>query len=136
MREWWEFSENFKLCDDCRKRYREKSRKLYEENPDLCKLKQKQYRDTHKEQEKSRHKKYQEDNKEKIEAHRKEYMKIIYHCPFCNYDVKHYKKSQHEKSKMHQNNVILKELEDLKKININLNDIENNEVKNYIKSSS
>ena len=76
---------------------------------------ERQYRENHTEQIAECKKRYVEDNKENLEAYRKEYMKIIYHCPFCHYDVKQYKKSQYEKSKTHQNNVILKELEDLAK---------------------
>ena len=115
QRQWWEFSDNFKSCDDCRKKNRERNRKAYQENPEPFRQKEKAYRESHKEEIAKRKKQYNEDNKEKIQAWKKEYMKLIYKCPVCNYDVKLYKKSQHEKSKTHLNNVILGELEEIQK---------------------
>ena len=110
-RQLYDFTDEYKMCNYCRNR----QIRYNNENREKVKNRVKQYMENHKEQIAERKKRYNQDNKENLEAYRKEYMKIIYHCPFCNYDVKHYKKPQHEKSKTHQNNVILKELEDLTK---------------------
>ena len=59
-------------------------------------------------------------------------MKLIHHCPICNYDVKLYKKAQHEKSQHHQEKLLAKEIDDLKSIEIDINRIEDDDVKEYI----
>ena len=108
------FTDDYEMCNYCRNR----QIRYNNENREKVKAREKQYRENHKEQIAERKKQYKQDNKENLEVYRKGYMKLIYHCPFCNYDVKHYKKSQHEKSVTHKNNVILKELEDMKNKNI------------------
>ena len=54
-------------------------------------------------------KEYREREKEHISEYNKEYFQsakdIVITCPVCNYDIKKYKKSQHEKSKFHQDNL-------------------------------
>ena len=127
-REWWEFSDNFKCCDGCRQKQRQK----YAENPEKIKVKDKQYRETHKEQIAERKKQYNETHKEQLQAYRKEYMKLIHHCPICKYDVKFYKKAQHEKSQHHQEKLFATEIDNLKNIEIDINRIEDDDVKEYI----
>ena len=69
-----------------------------------------------------RRQQYEAENREKINARKKERrnqikdteeykeaqqkkQSIIHFCPLCNYEIKLYKKSRHEKSMTHQNNL-------------------------------
>ena len=108
--------DNYKCCISCReylKEYhlnnrerRNEQRKLnHQNNKEHDKMYWIEYQKNHKEQIKERKKQYREDNKDKLKEAQQEYMKKMYNCPLCNYEIKFYKKSQHEKSQIHQNHL-------------------------------
>ena len=45
---------------------------------------------------------YRKNNPETVKASRIKYQEEIIRCPVCNYDIKKYKKIQHEKSLIHK----------------------------------
>ena len=109
-------SDKHKCCSKCREylkayfyRNRERmneQRKLnHEKNKEQDRAYWQEYKQNNRDKISERKKHYRESNKEKLKEARQEYMKKIYHCPLCNYDIKLYKKAQHEKSQTHQNNL-------------------------------
>ena len=84
------FEGDFKTCNVCRKKGLNRYHRLREHYLEL----KKDYRQNH---------------KEEIAEKQKEYFQsikgIVITCPICNYDIKKYKKIQHEKSQIHQNNL-------------------------------
>ena len=65
-------SEQFKWCDDCRAKQRERSHKHYNKHRTELLIKQRGWRKENREKENERHRIYREDNKEKeLERHRK-----------------------------------------------------------------
>ena len=108
--------DNFKCCISCREYLREyhyKNREKLNENRKLNHLKNKdydkiywkEYQENHREEIRERKQNYIEKNKDKIKAKRQEYQNKTHVCHICNYEIKFYKKSQHEKSQTHQNNL-------------------------------
>ena len=114
----------FKLCEKCR----EYARQYHMANRDRKNERRKQHHEQNKEHDKERWARYYAEKKDEInerrqadrannpekyreqaKKYREQVKDIIITCPVCNYDIKKYKKSQHEKSQCHQDN--------LKKIN-------------------
>ena len=97
------FSVRVRICDYCR----EQNRMKREDTKKRWKL-------NNAEKVRGYSQKYLEKNKDEInewkreyrqseegQAKIKEYHLIVYHCELCDYDIKRYKKSQHEKSANH-----------------------------------
>ena len=78
----------------------EETKKLRLNNAEKKKAYDQKYREQNADKIRERNKQYRES--ERGQARLKEYQQIVYHCELCDYDVKKYKKSQHEKSKNHQ----------------------------------
>ena len=102
------FTEGFKSCDRCREKKLKRYHRLRDHYLDL----KKEYQQNHKEEIAEKQKAYFQSKKH-----------IVITCPVCNYDIKQYKKSQHEKSMTHQNN--LKQSEQKPKTFINQDLLEN-----------
>ena len=109
-------SDEHKCCSKCREYFREyhyknrdkknEQRKLnHQKNIEHDKAMWQEYYQNNRDKISERKKHYRENNKEKLKEAQQEYMKKIYHCPLCDYDIKLYKKAQHEKSQTHQNNL-------------------------------
>ena len=88
--------DSFKSCAKCR----QKRQAFKKQNRDKVLEEKKRYRERH---------------KEEIALKAKAYQQETYLCPICNYDIKKYNKSRHEKTTKHLNNAILIELEALQK---------------------
>ena len=84
------FEGSFKTCNVCREKGLNRYYRLREHYLEL----KKDYRQNHKEEIAEKHKDYFQSIKDTVIT-----------CPICNYDIKKYKKSQHEKSQTHQNNL-------------------------------
>ena len=84
------FEEGFATCSRCKKKKLNRYYRLREHYLEL----KKEYRQNHKEEISEKHKEYFQSIKD-----------VIITCPVCNYEIKKYKKSQHEKSQTHQNNL-------------------------------
>ena len=92
------------ICDGCREQNKlkrdETKRQWKLNNPEKVKAYQQKHRQEYADEIKERKNKYRQSEEGKAKI--KEYQQIIYHCDICGYDIKKYKKSQHEKSKNHQ----------------------------------
>ena len=84
------FEEGYKTCNTCRA----KEKRYQERNKEKIAERKKAYTEKHKEHIKEREHQRFLDNKDEIIT-----------CPICKYDIKKYKKSQHEKSQTHQRNL-------------------------------
>ena len=89
------FEEGYKTCNTCRE-------------------KAKRYQQKHKEDIRQQKREYRANNPEKVRElgrnHRNKIKDEMITCPVCKYEVKKYKKAQHEKSQTHQ--YYLRKLED------------------------
>ena len=95
-------------CLSCREKRRVKTmserKKLYwQNNKEMLQEKSKNYYAEHKQEINEQHKEYRQSEKghATIKEYRERNKEIMYHCELCDYDIKRYKKSQHEKSKNH-----------------------------------
>ena len=98
-------------CADCRKkritetaeRKKERRKQWRQDNPEIMKERWQKYFAEHKHEIYERHKEYRqsEEGQAKNKEYRERHKEIMYHCELCDYDIKRYKKSQHEKSKNH-----------------------------------
>ena len=99
--------------------------KCNNEDREKVKTREKQYREDHKEQIAERRKNNTSRTKKNLEAYRKEDVRVVYHCPFYNCHVKHYKNHSTRNRK-----------QDMKNININLNEAEDDDVHNYFQNET
>ena len=95
------FNNNNLTCIVCL----ERSGKKYFMNAEQNRENAKEYHQNYRDRINARKKLYRENNKDKLKEAQQEYRKKMYHCPLCNYEIKFYKKSQHEKSQIHQNHL-------------------------------
>ena len=110
----------FKTCAVCRERGRQNHMNNRERDNERRKL----HHEQNKEHDKERRKHYYEEKKDHLNQqrrtdraedpdkykeqqvrYREKIKDIVITCPVCNYDIKKYKKSQHEKSAFHQDNL-------------------------------
>ena len=84
------FEEGFYTCTRCR----DKDKKRYNRKRETILENKKEYREREKAPISKKNKGYFQSMKD-----------IVITCPLCNYDIKNYKKSQHEKSQFHQDNM-------------------------------
>ena len=85
------FAEGFLTCTRCR----DKEKRRYDRERERLLEQKKEYREREKEH-----------IREKQIEHFQSVKDIVITCPVCNYDIKKYKKAQHETSQFHQDNLV------------------------------
>ena len=101
------FSVRVRICDYCREQNRmkrEDTKKRWKlNNAEKVRGYSQKYYAEHKQEINEQHKEYRQSEKghATIKEYRERNKEIMYHCELCDYDIKRYKKSQHEKSKNH-----------------------------------
>lgn len=97
-----EFQGENRLCDICL----EQCKKYREDNDEKIKQREKEYRMNNQEQIAQKKREYRHEHRDRINARNRENLARIkddiFTCPVCNYDIKKYKKAQHEKSLAHK----------------------------------
>ena len=101
-----------------------------------CRQKRQNFKKQHRDEENEKKKLYRERHRVELADKAKIYHHKLIFCEICNHEIKQENKAKHVKSVQHQNKLILKEIEDLKKIDINITEIQNDDVKNYLKNET
>ena len=96
-------------CKQCSKCKKSKTLDNYRPDRKLCIqcLEEKaRYRENHREELREKAKEYYQENKDKKKEYDKEFRKLAIECPYCLKTIKLKDKSNHEKTKSHERNIL------------------------------